>query len=61
MLRCRTCGAPLEAKARICGSCGAPTGVGPSPEPKLGVFSFIAAVAVASVALLILRWIGLLP
>jgi predicted amidophosphoribosyltransferase len=65
MVRCRTCGAQIQASARICPSCGALTGVeigtGPNAgEPPARVFSFIAAVTVGIIAASLLRWLSLL-
>jgi hypothetical protein len=63
MLRCGTCGRQIDATARICRSCGALTGVNTrqDDEPVLRVIGFSAAAVVAFFALLLLKWLGVLP
>lgn len=60
---CRACGRQISRSARICAHCGALTGVSrqSSHEPIAGVSSFIAAVAVGLIALVLAWWTGLLP
>jgi predicted amidophosphoribosyltransferase len=59
---CRTCGRHIDATARICPECGALTGVNRAArdEPVVSPVSFVAALVVGLVALLVLRWLGIL-
>jgi hypothetical protein len=59
---CRTCGRHIDAKARICPLCGALTGVSTPArdESAANPLSFIAALVVGLVALLVLKWFGVL-
>ncbi|WP_409566208.1 zinc-ribbon domain-containing protein [Methylobacterium sp. J-070] len=60
---CPTCGRQIDRSARICPQCGALTGVRtPSNDkPVAEMSSFIAAVVVGLIALVLAIWAGLLP
>lgn len=60
---CRTCGRQINQSARICAHCGALTGVTMRSKegPAVGLSSFIAAVAVGLIALVLAWWSGLFP
>jgi predicted amidophosphoribosyltransferase len=63
MVVCQSCGKALEATARICPSCGALTGVNTRSSDELAsrVLGVRAALVVAFVVALFLRWLGVLP
>lgn len=59
---CRTCGRQMNATARICPGCGALTGVSRSVrnEPVASPLSFVAALLLGLIVLLVLSWLGVL-
>ncbi|MHB2208293.1 zinc-ribbon domain-containing protein [Methylobacterium sp. CM6257] len=60
MPKCRTCGNPIQATARICRRCGALTGVGMPAKEEPAILSWLAFLLIyvaVAVFLLLTEWL----